>query len=120
MKGVAIPYVIALVLGVIIIGLIGYWLIFQGGKTIIVGNKAECDTMAFNYCNGFTSNFDETKCPGLKPEKDSTGKCIETPSYTTPSGSQQCTNGQTRNCVISPTESGIQQCVNGVWGGCER
>jgi len=53
MKAVAIPYVIALVLGIVVIGLLGYWFVFQGGKTIMSGKQAECDAMKFSYCKGF-------------------------------------------------------------------
>lgn len=31
-KGVAIPYIIAIILGVAVIGLVGYWLFFSGGQ----------------------------------------------------------------------------------------
>lgn len=56
MKAVAIPYVIALVLGVIIIGVIGYWFVSQGGKTVGVGSKAECDAKQSQYCQVWRNN----------------------------------------------------------------
>lgn len=53
MKAVAIPYVIALVLGVVVIGLLGYWFVNQSSKTIGIGSKTECDVQRFNFCQGW-------------------------------------------------------------------
>jgi len=50
MKAVAVPYVIALILGVIAIGLLGYWFISQGGRTVAAGERSECDGKQFTYC----------------------------------------------------------------------
>ncbi len=50
MKAVAVPYVIALVLGIIVIGLVGYWFVAQSGKTVGAGTKAECQSKVFSYC----------------------------------------------------------------------
>lgn len=50
-KGVAIPYVIAIILGIVVIGLIGYWLFTGGGK---MGSKitvTECNEKAIIYCS---------------------------------------------------------------------
>ena len=49
-KAVAIPYVIALVLGVVIIGLLAYWFITQSGETTETGSKIECDSKIASYC----------------------------------------------------------------------
>ena len=65
-KAVAIPYVIALILGVVIIGILGYWFVSQGGKTVGVGVKAECDAKyQFNsYCATWKAEkFDSAKKP---------------------------------------------------------
>src|SRR3989344_3883831 len=77
MKAVAIPYIIALILGVIIIGLLGYWLVSQGSKTISTGEQTECTAKQSNYCNvyqvsGFKiepGGFTWTNCQ--KPTADS-------------------------------------------------
>lgn len=69
MKGVAIPYVIALVLGIVVIGLIGYWFISQGGKTIVTGSKAECDTKTASYCLAWKNSFPN------KPQWNADPKC---------------------------------------------
>ena len=66
-KAVAIPYVIALILGIAVIGLIGYWFISQGGKTIATGLQAECDSLCVAWrSSGFNikpTGIDQ-KCPG--------------------------------------------------------
>lgn len=54
-KAVVVPYVIALVFGIMVIGVIGYWFVNQGGKTISTGSKTECDAVAFSYCYGHRS-----------------------------------------------------------------
>ena len=51
MKAVAIPYVIALILGVVVVALIGYWFVSQGGKTIGAGKQAECDSLCSIWRN---------------------------------------------------------------------
>lgn len=70
MKAVAIPYVIALVLGVIVIGLLGYWFVSQGGKAISTGTKAECDSLCVLWRNsGFNAKpAGLDKCPGKLAE----------------------------------------------------
>lgn len=64
-KAVAIPYVIALVFGVIAIGVLGYWLISQSSKTIGGGITTECDALCVSWRNsGFNirpSGID--RCP---------------------------------------------------------
>ena len=45
-----IPYIIALILGVIVIALLGYWLIFSGGKGSKVGQEAECRGRMVEWC----------------------------------------------------------------------
>ena len=49
MKGIAIPYIIAILLGIVVIALIGYWFFFSGklfGGTIQPG----CDEIKQRYC----------------------------------------------------------------------
>lgn len=47
---IPISYIVALVLGVAVIGLLGYFFVFQSGKTTETGNKAECDAKVASYC----------------------------------------------------------------------
>lgn len=72
-SGVAVPYIIAILLGVAVIGLVGYWFISQEGTAIKTGTQAECATLKFNYCKGFVKTWDATdttKC-GFEP------KCVD-------------------------------------------
>ena len=46
-KGIAVPYIIALILGIIVVGLIGYWLF----TTPPPGPAAECNTKAAQWCS---------------------------------------------------------------------
>lgn len=57
MRAVAIPYVIALILGVVVVSLIGYWFVAQGGKTVGAGTKAECDAKIQIYCQKWKNEF---------------------------------------------------------------
>ncbi|MBI2005326.1 MAG: hypothetical protein HYS80_01015 [Candidatus Aenigmarchaeota archaeon] len=77
MKGVAIPYVIALILGVVVIGILGYWFVSYGGSAIGTGTQAECDASDFNYCKGFVKTWD-TKCGEPNCGEISPAKCGNT------------------------------------------
>lgn len=64
-KAVAIPYVIALVLGVIVIATLAYWLISQAGKTTDTGSSVECKAKTFSFC--VTWQNADPKCETSKP-----------------------------------------------------
>ena len=55
-KAVAVPYIIAL-LGVAVIGLVGYWFASSGGKFGGQGSKTICDNKFLQWC---VSNSGET------------------------------------------------------------
>ena len=46
MKAIAVPYIIAVLLGVAVIGLIGYWLFVSGGQ---FGNTAASETCRTDF-----------------------------------------------------------------------
>lgn len=50
-KGVAVPYIIAILLGVAVIGLVGYWLFGSAGKIGPEEKRADCNIKLSNYCN---------------------------------------------------------------------
>ena len=56
MRGVAIPYIIALIIGVIVIAVLGYWFISSGGKGSSIGTEAECTARKTEYCATQTSD----------------------------------------------------------------
>ena len=55
-KGVAVPYIIAILLGVAVIGLIGYWLFVSGGKIRQSATLQECRTDALTWCQEALAN----------------------------------------------------------------
>ena len=63
-KGIAVPYIIAALLGIAVIGVIGYWLFATGG---IFGGQArieDCRTKLTTYCNIWsTTAYDEKNKP---------------------------------------------------------
>lgn len=118
MRGVAVPYIIALILGVAVIGLIGYWFVVQGGKFGGQSAKTICDNKFLQWCittGGTLAAFISSngECNGLvsysdcneltTPSGGSSGSAIigsgSPPSQPTcvPTGSS-CTTGGTRCC----------------------
>lgn len=52
MKAVAVPYIIALILGVAVIGLVGYWFASSGGKFGGQSAITICENKFLQYCIG--------------------------------------------------------------------
>ena len=50
MRAVAVPYIIALILGVAVIGLVGYWFASSGGKFGGQSAKTICDNKFLQWC----------------------------------------------------------------------
>ena len=64
MKG-AVNYTIAIILGVVVIALLGYWFFYASGKGIVSTNSAECTATKIQFCTLQTQdNWDKikTKC----------------------------------------------------------
>lgn len=49
-KAVAIPYIIALIIGVIVVVVLAYWFISTGGKGSTIGKEAECTARKTEFC----------------------------------------------------------------------
>ncbi len=49
-KGIAIPYIIALIIGIVVVGVIGYWFFGLAGKGSGVGTTVGCDAKTLSYC----------------------------------------------------------------------
>lgn len=71
MRAVAVPYIIALILGVAVIGLVGYWFASSGGKFGGQSAKTICDNKFLQYCitnpgKSFTDfvNAGNSECTG--------------------------------------------------------
>lgn len=45
-----VPYIIALIIGVIVVAVLGYWFISSGGKGSNIGTEAECTARKAEYC----------------------------------------------------------------------
>lgn len=84
-KGVAIPYVIALIIGIVVVGVIGYWFFGLAGKGTGVQATINCDAIKLSFCQEWSSTgysrpvvfneWDNVKCPGKPSDQpDSTGK----------------------------------------------
>lgn len=67
MKAVAVPYVIAIVLGIAVIGLIGYLLIASAGGI----DKVRCDLAKKSLCSEWYS-ADPAYASGKQPPKPAT------------------------------------------------
>ena len=88
-KGIAIPYIIALILGVIVVAVIGYWILGLSGLGGGAGITVDCDAQLIIACqewaqSGFSPTYSFTfskyaeyegkQCPklpdGIEPRKD--------------------------------------------------
>ncbi len=78
MKAVAIPYVIALILGIMVVGILAYWLINQAGKTTAQGASAECQGKIFSYCLAWDAQG--KKCSDGQPSSFDWGNKCTKPS----------------------------------------
>lgn len=83
-KGIAVETIILIILGVLVIGLVGYWL-FRNTTTI--GGKmttAECHTQAILYCSEWEAKgltdypTDNTPLPDSDRKTGSTNKWYDT------------------------------------------
>lgn len=69
-KAVAIPYIIALILGIIVVALLAYWLVSTGIIGNKTGNEAQCTAYKTEYCTTqSTDSCDKAKtvCGGKLP-----------------------------------------------------
>ena len=60
-KAVAVPYVIALVLGVAVIALLGFWFVTTGGKFSEQATKTQCESKLVVYCTSYIEGKADTK-----------------------------------------------------------
>lgn len=82
-KGVAIPYIIALVLGLAVVAVLGYWFFVLSGRLTGAEATTPCDAKQIPYCQAWQQRcYDEDDKPapiGLggecgEPNKD---RCLE-------------------------------------------
>ena len=72
-KAVAVPYIIAILLGVAVIGLVGYWYASTGGKFGAQASKTICDNKFLQWClssQGVTFATHAPECVGVVSYSD--------------------------------------------------
>ncbi len=67
-----IPYIIALIFGIVILAVLGYWLYSQSGKTIGKGASTECDALRSTFCQQWSITSYK-----IKPSMTFPGGCSE-------------------------------------------
>lgn len=120
MRGVAVPYVIALILGVAVIGLVGFWFASSGGKFSGQSSKTICNNKFLQWCitnpgGGTYTAFatSNTECTGMGSYSDCnelTGSAVGG-SVLPPGG------GGGTNCdTITPTKNpaNCDRCLDGI------
>ncbi len=63
-KGIAIPYIIALILGIIVVGVIGYWFFATTGTGGGSAAVANCNAKKLQWCNEWTKTGFQTSPSG--------------------------------------------------------
>jgi hypothetical protein len=53
-KGVAVPYIIALILGIAVVALVGYWFFVIGGGLPGQAGETQCRAKLSMYCNAWS------------------------------------------------------------------
>jgi len=62
-KGVAVPYIIALILGMAAVALLGYWFFVLGGRIGGESITAECQAKQIPFCNAWKATRYASKPP---------------------------------------------------------
>lgn len=74
-KAVAVPYVIALVLGVAVIALLGIWFVVTGGRFSGQASDTYCQGQQVQYCSQYIATGTEpswpSQCENTKYKKPS-------------------------------------------------
>jgi len=123
MRGVAVPYIIALILGVAVIGLVGYWFATSGGKFGGQSAKTICDNKFLQWCittGGSLSAFitansecdgsvSYTGCNQLTGSTGTAQPGESPPSPTIPPSTSSCQSGVT----LCRTTNLCQNCGSG-------
>ncbi|MBI2005325.1 MAG: hypothetical protein HYS80_01010 [Candidatus Aenigmarchaeota archaeon] len=100
MKAVAIPYVIALIIGVVVVAVLAYWFISSAGKGSSIGTEAECTARKVEYCTTqVTDVWNKFKQVCGNDEWSKAGSCYNFCSSIVPSW--KSTNSQGGSCAQS-------------------
>ena len=80
-----VPYIIALIIGVIVVVVLAYWLVSAGGKGSNIGKEAECTARKTEYCASQTSEV-WNKMSEVCGNNKFTGKTVREIEKTQPGG----------------------------------
>jgi len=67
-KGIAVPYIIALILGIAVVALLGYWFFVLGGSFSTEASLTECQTKMRTFCLSYSGT-------GYTPAQTFTDTC---------------------------------------------
>ena len=128
MKAIAVPYIIAILLGVGVIGLVGYWLFVSGGQFGGGVATTTCRSAQLNYCNTWVAQGKSTADTAWNQANSGTG-CTKPDSenkicesygvkISSTGGSAiadltACAGKTKPECTGNPPPA--PQCVNGNW-----
>ena len=63
-KGVVIPYIVALILAIVVLAVLGYWFFVLGGSAPGKGSESFCQAKRDSWCIDLSRQaFDETRTP---------------------------------------------------------
>jgi hypothetical protein len=63
-KGIAVPYIIAIILGVLVIGIIGYWFFVLYGGGVGKSSEAVCNSKKQTFCSAWAATAYQTEPSG--------------------------------------------------------
>lgn len=63
---IPVPHIIALVLGIIVVGLLAFWFFILGGRLPGETDQARCNTLIHQYCTAWSAcGYDAACAPSL-------------------------------------------------------
>lgn len=78
-KGIAVPYIIALILGIAVLGLLGYWFFVLGGRIPTTALETACREKQSVYCTRWAADgYADDKKPD---NKDFSATCPAADTY---------------------------------------
>ena len=121
-KGVAIPYIIAVLLGIAVIGIIGYWFFFLGGSLGGEVSSADCQRKLVTYCSIWLGQGYSGTSPGVGDWDDYAIGCskigIAAPTKGRDGSVQKCNDVLGRGEVTGGGPKKGDSCDSSVRGAC--
>ena len=62
----AVPYIIALILGIVVVGLLGYWFFVLGGQVGGTGTTQQCNAKQASWCQQWSLTGFSGDCPATQ------------------------------------------------------